>query len=211
MANSFSTILTPTGTFQKTCASRPCEPYVLLTSIDLRPARPEVEAFLYGPWQTTNSENTADIVPLVWREDFWKLDIITPPIAKPDDVIFLIALMEHFDGDPSSLRLMIKKAVIGALDAPAYHARETRSARLIDRVNRAVDRANGGPNFSSTIEIMLTAADLIHIKKNSFCRFVRFFCGYGGHYCLNFELFKAESDLWNLVSQKDDAFACAAE
>jgi hypothetical protein len=183
----------------------------LLTSIDLRPARPEVEAFLYGPWQTTNSENTADIVPLVWREDFWKLDIITPPIAKPDDVIFLIALMEHFDGDPSSFRLMIKKAVIGALDAPAYHARETRSARLIDRVNRAVDRANGGSNFSSTIEIMLTAADLVHIQKKDSCSFIRSFCGYGGHYCLNFELFKAEPDLWNLVSQKDDAFACAAE
>jgi hypothetical protein len=101
--------------------------------------------------------------------------------------------------------------VIGALDAPAYQARETRSARLIDRVNRAVDRANGGPNFSSAIEIMFTTEDIIHLEKNGSCRFVRSLCGYGGHYCLNFAVFKAESDLWNLVPQIDDAFACAAE
>jgi hypothetical protein len=75
-----------------------------VTSIDFRPPRPEVESFLYGPWQSINPEDTADSVPLVWRESFWKLDIVTNPIAKPDDVIFLIALMEHFDGDPSALR-----------------------------------------------------------------------------------------------------------
>jgi hypothetical protein len=69
---------------------------VLVTSIDLRPARPEVEAFLYGPWQTTNPEDIADIVPLIWRESFWKLDVVTNPIAKTDDVIFLIALLGAF-------------------------------------------------------------------------------------------------------------------
>jgi len=209
MANVFST--TVTGSFQETGGSRCCEPYVLVASIDLRPARPEVEAFLYGPWQPANPEDTADIVPLVWRESFWKLDTITSPIALPDDVIFLITLMEHFDGDPGALRLMIKKVVIDALDAPAYQARETRSARLIDRVNRAVDRANGGPNFSSAIEIILTTEDIIHIERKSFCRFVRSFRGYGGLYCVRFELFKAESDLWNLAPQNEDAFACAAE
>ena len=209
MARLFST--TVTGSFQEAGGSRCCEPYVLVTSIDLRPARPDIEVFLYGPWQTTNPEDTADIVPLVWRESFWTLNIVTNPIAKADDVIFLIALMEHFDGDPSALRLMIKKTVIGALDAPAYQARETRSARLIDRVNEAVDRANGGPNFSSAIEIMLTTKEIIHIEENGSCRFVRSFGGYGGHYCLSFELFNAEFDLWNPVPQKDAAFACAAE
>lgn len=207
MASSFNTTIT--GSFQETGGSRCCEPYVLVTSVDLRPARPEVEAFLYGPWRTTNPENIADSVPLIWREGFWKLDIVTDPIAQPDDVIFLVALMEHFHGDPGALRLMIKKVVIDALDA--YQARETRKARLIDHVNSAVDRANGGPNFSSAIEIKLTAEDILHIEKNGSCRFVRSFSGYGGHYCLSFELFKADSDWWNLVPQNDDAFACAAE
>jgi hypothetical protein len=209
MANSFST--TVTGSFQQADGSRCCEPYALVTSVDLRPAQPAVEAFLYGPWQTTSPENIADIVPMIWREGFWKLDIVTDPIARPDDVIFLIALMEHFDGDPSAFRLMIKKAVIDALNAPACQAGETSSARFIDHVDRTIDRANGGPNFSSAIEIMLTTEDIIHIQKSGSCRFVQSFSGYGGHYCLSFELFKAESDLSNLVPQNDDAFACAAE
>jgi len=208
MDSAFST--TVTGSFQETGGSRCCEPYVLVTSIDLRSARPEVEAFLYGPWQTTNPEDTTDILPLVWRESFWKLHIVTNPIAKPDDMIFLIALMEHFDGKPSAFRLMIKKVVIDSLDAPAYETRETRTARLIDCVNREVDRANGGPNLTSAIDINLATEDILQFEKNGSRRFVRSFCGYGGRYCLCFELFKAESDLWNLVPQ-NEAFACAAE
>jgi hypothetical protein len=60
---------------------------------------------------------------------------------------------------------MIKKIVIGALDGPAYRARETRGARLIDRVNRAIDRANGGPNFSSAIDVMLPLRNSYNLRK----------------------------------------------
>ena len=197
--------------FQKTGGSCCCEPYVLVTSVDLSSARPEVEAFLYGPWQATNPKDTADIVRLVWRESFWKLDIVANPIAKPDDVIFLIALMEHFDGDQSIIRFLIKQAVIDALSTSACLAREILIARLIDDVNTVVDLANGGPNFISAVEMVLTTEEIGGLEANGCCSFLRSFCGYGGQYCLGIELINEEPYFRDLVSQQDEAFACAAE
>jgi hypothetical protein len=187
-----------------------CKPYVLVTCIYLRPARPKVETLLYGPRQGNPSRVTAGIVPLVWQESFWKFDISAAPIAQPNDVILLIALMEHFDGNPSALTLLIEKAAIEALDASSSLARELCIARLIDSTNTSVDFANGGPNLSSATEMRLTEDDVAHLDTNGSCRLVRSFQGYGGHYCLGFELIKAGSDLRNRGPQEHEAFACAA-
>ena len=108
MTSLFGTNVTPTGPYQETCGSRFCEPYVLVTSIRLCPPRPEVEVLLYGAWQSTNPDDDADIIPLVWREDILRFDVIAAPIAKPGDVVILINLAEHFDGNPSACRRMIK-------------------------------------------------------------------------------------------------------
>ena len=211
MASFFNMTVTPMGRLRETGGARYCEPYVLVTSIDLRPARPDVEAFLYGPWPRTGLRDTAGVVSLVWRESFWKLDISAAPIENPDDVIFLVALMEHADGNPSALRLLVKKAVMEGLDASAPLKREMRIARMTEDVNRAVDFANGGPNVSSAIAIVLTTEDVMKLHEEGFCRSVRSFCGYGGHYCLNFEFIKAEYELHNLAFQTERSFACAAE
>lgn len=211
MTSLFGTNVTPTGPYQETCGSRFCEPYVLVTSIRLCPPRPEVEVLLYGAWQSTNPDDDADIIPLVWREDILRFDVIAAPIAKPGDVVILINLAEHFDGNPSACRRMIKKSMIEALDASTCLARETRIARLIDEIDRVVDVANGGPNFTSAVEISLTIDDTLCLETIGCCTFVRSFCGYGGQYCLAIELVRAEPDLWTLVLQQDVAFAWAAE
>jgi hypothetical protein len=145
MASSFNMMLSHSGHCAEAGEARYCEPYLLVTSIDLRSPHPDVEAFLYGPWERATSRDTADVAPLVWRESFWRLDIIAAPIANPDDVIFLVALMEHVNGNPSAVRILVKKAVIEALGASAGMAREPRIAKLISDTNRAVDLANGGP------------------------------------------------------------------
>ena len=211
MASSFNMMLSHSGHCAEAGEARYCEPYVLVTSIDLRSPHPDVEAFLYGPWERATSRDTADVAPLVWRESFWRLDIIAAPIANPDDVIFLVALMEHVNGNPSAARILVKKAVIEALGASAGMAREPRIAKLISDTNRAVDLANGGPNISSAIELLLTVEDVARLDTNGTHRFVRSFAGYGGDYCLNFELIRAESDAQDLVRQDEDAFFRAAE
>jgi hypothetical protein len=202
--------VTPTGPLQETGAPDYCKPYVLVTCIDLRPARPKVETLLYGPRQGNHSRATAGMFPLVWQESFWKFDITAAPIAQPNDVILLIALMEHFDGNPGALTLLIDKATIEALDASSSLAREVRIARLIDDTNRSVDFANGGPNLSSATEMRLTEDDVVHLDTKGSCTLVRSFHGYGGHYCLGFEFIRAESDLRNRAPQEHEAFACAA-
>ena len=211
MTSLFGTNVTPTGPYQETCGSRFCEPYVLVTSIDLRPPRPEVEVLLYGAWQSTNpDDDDADISPLVWRAGVLKCDVIAAPISNPNDVVFLIALMEHFEGHRCVFWKMIKKSIVEALSASTHLARETRVARLIEEIDRSIDFANGGPNFTSAVEMHLTSDNIMRLETNGCCRFVRSFCAYGGQYCLGIELIK-EFDLWTLVPQQDEAFARAAE
>jgi len=48
MVSSFSTTATPEGSLQETDVYRYCEPYVLVTRVDLGTPRPELEVRLYG-------------------------------------------------------------------------------------------------------------------------------------------------------------------
>jgi hypothetical protein len=87
--------------------------------------------------------------------------------------------------------------------------RKTRVAYLTDTLNRSIDCANGGPNFTSVVEISLSADDIMLLEAHESCRFVCSFCGYGGQYRLGIEL-KAASEVWTLVPQRHEAFAWAA-
>jgi hypothetical protein len=211
MVSSFSTTATPEGSLQETDVYRYCEPYVLVTRVDLGTPQPELEVRLYGSWHHIEPEDSPGMAPLVWGQGAWNLEFISAPIAAPDDVIFLIALMEHFDGNPSALRVALNRALVEGLDASAHLERETRISRAIDEMDKAIQFTNGGPNFTSTVKIPLTTDAIMDMKISGYCRFQRSFCGYGGQYCISIELIKAEPGLWSLVPQQDEAFACAAE
>lgn len=206
MAASSSMTIRPAGHFNAPRESRYCEPYVLVTRIHLAPSHSEVGVYLYGPWGRGSTRATADVIPLVWRESFWEMDVRTAPMAKPDDVIHLVALMEHLNGVPSAARVLVKKTIIEELAASAGTTQETRMARLIDKTNRAVDSANGGPNVTSAIGFRLQTEDKEALDTNGSRAFPLSFSGYGGHYCLRLKLSKPES-----VSRNDEAFARAAE
>ena len=105
----------PTERFQGNCGSRFGEPYVAVTSIDLRPPRAEVEVLLFGAWQSTEPDDSADLAPLIWREGVWELDLFAPSMAHLNDVIFLVALIEHFDEDPCVFESLIKNTTINAV------------------------------------------------------------------------------------------------
>jgi hypothetical protein len=209
MSTPFSTSVMPAGRFWGSRGSRRGEPYVVLTSIDLRPPRAEVEVLLYGAWQSTGPDDNADIAPLIWRKGLWELDLSAPPIERPNDIVFLVALIEHFDGEPCAFKSLIRNAVIKAVDDSVHLARKTRVACLIEALDRSIDCANGGPNLTSVVEMPLSADDMMLLEARDSCRFVHSFCGYGGQYCLGIEL-KAASEVWTLVPQRHEAFAWAA-
>lgn len=210
MATSFSQMLSPAGHFADPPETRYCAPYVLVTSIDLRPSHPDVEAFLYGPWERGTSKERAGFIPLAWRESFWALGIPVPSMAQPDDVVLVVALMEHVNGSPGAVRALVKKAIIEALDVSAGMAQETLVAKLIDKTNRTVDVANGGPNVTSAVGLLLQAEDMAHLDGNGSRTLIRSFSGYGGHYCLRLELSKTEIEL-QFAPENGEAFACAAK
>lgn len=190
MATSFSTALRPATYLTEPRWALYCEPYVLVTRIHFA-CSPDVAAFLYGPWEGGRRAG-ADMIPLVRRQGFWELNLPVAP-GRADDVLFLIALLEHLDG--ADLRQRVRRALLAELDAAAGMAPAARLARLIDRTDRAVDLANGGPNVTSAMAVRLRPADLRALHRDGARRFVLSFSGYGGPYCLHLKLRKAEADL----------------
>lgn len=194
MATAFSTALRPAWYSAEPREHRYCEPYVFVARIDLRAGRPDVATFLYGPWPGGTRAAAADVIPLVRRASFWELSLPVAPPARPDEVLCLIALLEHLSGP--ALRERVGQAIREELAASAGMPQATRLARLIDRTDRAVDLANGGANLTSAIAVRLRPADLRALRCAGARRFVLSFSGYGGPYCLHLRLRKAESELF---------------
>ena len=157
------------------------EPYVLVTAANLAGLIPQVEVTLYGPFEDTDKGEThativapaglpkpiADAIngsPL-GRRPFWALDNKTSaPIASPNDVVFIVSVMENDDGKPNTLRTLVKLAAVGSLAASSGMARATRVQKLIADIGGALGTPTGAPNFDDVVgthELVLTAADLV--------------------------------------------------
>jgi hypothetical protein len=97
-------------------------------------------------------------------------------------MFFLIALMEHLSGRPSVVCSLVLQAVGDAMQIPACISRNDRVSTLINVMNRTIDFANGGPNFSSAIELGLTARELEQIHSGGYMILDKHCIGYGGCY-----------------------------
>jgi len=159
----------------------PDEPYVLVTAVDLSTPIPGVEVTLYGPWSDVEKGETHGTVVIppglpdavvdalsainVMRRPFWGLDNKTPKaIASPSNVIFIVSVMEHDDGDPGALRSMVKLTATGSLVASANDSRATRVQKLMADIRGILGTPTGAPNFDDKVgtrELALTADDLV--------------------------------------------------
>jgi len=157
------------------------EPYVLVTAANLAGLIPQVEVTLYGPFEDTDKGETHSTVvapaglpkPIadaingspLGRRPFWALDNKTSaPIASPNDVVFIVSVMENDDGKPNTLRTLVKLAAVGSLAASSGMARATRVKKLIADIGGALGTPTGAPNFDDVVgthELVLTAADLV--------------------------------------------------
>ena len=91
------------------------EPYLLIASFDMfnitiggvvGVTLPVINVVKIGPWQGVGSGEThhATILPLTNWPAFWDLNATARPIAHPQDVIFLVGLVEHDGSSPDGLR-----------------------------------------------------------------------------------------------------------
>jgi hypothetical protein len=183
------------------------EPYVLVVGVNLKPIVPNVEAVLYGVWDDVDTgethgtvpvppnfpPNVLDAIPLVWRKPFWGLNGQPAAINNPDDVIFLVALMENDDGKPKAARGLVKGAVVASLASSTQESRAVRIQKLIADMNSALAIPTGAPNFDDQVgsaqELRLTSQDLSLASTGVHTKSLRF-AGDGGKYDVVFELKK---------------------
>jgi len=185
------------------------EPYILVTGINLKtPPIPNVEVTKYGPWGSVDEGDllvTRPIPPdlnpdfvdatsgvLIWRYPFWGLNGKPAPINHPDDVIFLVSVMEHDDGDTAAMRTIVKGVVVSGLAASMGMSRAERVKKLIKDVDGALEIPTGAPNFDdpvgSTKELRLKQS-LLQVETGVKVKNL-IFTGDGGQYRVRFELSK---------------------
>ncbi len=183
------------------------EPYVLVVGVNLKAFVPNVEAVLYGAWNDVDTgethgtmpippninPNVLDALPIIWRKPFWGLNGQPAAIDNPDDVIFLVALMENDDGKPKAARGLVKGAVVASLASSTQESRAVRIQKLIADMNSALAIPTGAPNFDDQVgspqELRLTSQDLSLASTKVHTKSLRF-AGDGGKYDVVFELKK---------------------
>lgn len=183
-------------------------PYVLVTAANLKALPPQVEVTLYGPWSDVDKGEThgtlvlpegtpkavADVFAAtnVMRQPFWGLDNKTAmEIHSPNDVAFIVSVMERDDGKPGALRTMVKLAAVGSLAGSMGMSRATRVQKMIADIKGVIKTPTGAPNFDDVVgthELTLTATDLERPASGTRVKKLNFSGGDEGTFEVAFEL-----------------------
>lgn len=179
------------------------EIYVLVTGVNLKTAIPQVEVTRYGPWGSVDEGEVMTTVPIksgvnpdavpsvVWRRPCWGLNGKAASISDPDDVIFMVSVMEHDDGDPGAARSAVKLAAIASLAGSSGMTRAERVSKLRRDISDALKLPTGAPSFDDRVgtrELRLSEA-LLKVEGGAKEKKLEF-DGDGGRYRVRFELRK---------------------
>lgn len=179
------------------------EIYVLVTAINLKSAVPQVEVTRYGPWANVDEDELKETTPLqagvdpdsvpfiIWRRACWGLNGKAAAINHPDDVILMVSVMEHDDGDPGAARTVVKSAAIASLAGSMGMNRADRVTKMRRDISDVLKLPTGAPNFDDRVgtkELRLSAA-LLNVAGGAKEKKIEF-DGDGGRYRVRFELRK---------------------
>ncbi|MGH9666078.1 MAG: hypothetical protein ACRD9L_16765, partial [Bryobacteraceae bacterium] len=189
------------------------EPYVLVAAINLTTFPRSLEVTLYGPWSDVDAgevHSTFKIPPnlpqpivdvlklvLVVRTPFWGLDNKTAAaIAKPEDVVFLAAVLERDDGKPEAARALVKGSLTATLASGLNLKRDVLVPKLIHDMDSALAIPAEAPDLGfwspddrigGTLELKLRARDLSQAEAGTAQKQL-LFRGDSGEYRVNFIL-----------------------
>ena len=92
------------------------EPYLLIASFDMRPLTLGINVVKIGPWSGIDSNDTGYASHLAPQNNpaFWDLNGQGSPIAHPEDVIFLVALLERDGSSPDNIRGAVRAELLAA-------------------------------------------------------------------------------------------------
>ncbi|WP_404323047.1 hypothetical protein LG298_01595 [Cytobacillus firmus] len=172
------------------------EPYMIVAAVDLKNTIniggfsapiPASRAFVYGAFGGVDEQETHQ-VPF---QSFWGLYGEERAMPNPDDVIFLVGLMEWDDGNAQALRNMVAGSIQGALfSSLGERNRNRRVESLLRAFNGALHTPTGGPSTDEWVgegqELRFTTDDIALAETGNPARRALRFQGDGGDYTLTF-------------------------
>ena len=131
------------------------EPYVLVCAVNLKAkmpiklgaasatiAIPAQRVGLTGPWDDVDAgeHHSASELPAVHRRAFWGINGKAALISNPDDVVFLVGLMENDDASADGVRSAVDAQITGNLFGESTSNRAT----LVNDLKQAFEDAMAG-------------------------------------------------------------------
>ena len=157
------------------------EPYLLLAAFDMTNVvnlgvvgvtLPAINVVKVGPWQGVGGDEThyANHLSSSNRPDFWDLDGEPRPIGHPQDVIFLVAMMENDASSPDAIRGGVRTNLLAARATNTNRQYDAYVDTMISNMTGAIETLRlaglgpGGTNRDDLIggvqHLALTAHDL---------------------------------------------------
>ncbi|QHW00259.1 LGFP repeat-containing protein [Spirosoma endbachense] len=182
----------------------PDEPYVLVTVVNLAATPvPTFDVTLYA-FDGVSSRETHYSQGI--SSSFWGINARPAQLTDPNNVIFLVTLMENDDGNPQALRSIVKGIVGSSILGSLSLDRTNKVMALLRDVNSASGTPTGGPNYDDKIgpsqELVFSMEDLARAERGELIQKTTWSRGDGGSYTMTFEavnefgVFGAIRDKW---------------
>jgi hypothetical protein len=166
------------------------EVYVIVLAVDLAATPPNARAILTGAWGNVDTgeshpaiqfpantteevfDNMAKLGVVVARP-FWGLNGRPSVIKHQNDVLFLVACMEHDNGKPEAARVLVQSVATATLAASLGLPRSTIVQNLRRDIDSALKTPTGFPDADNQIgitkELRLTPTHVVNaVLPNSF-------------------------------------------
>ena len=183
------------------------EPYVLVFAAKIKNVAnlvnvPAAVTIKYGPWENVDKGDLVStglniggqqILPI---QNFWGLGGSAEELTKPEDAIFLVALMENDDAAPGGIRAGLHAQLFASITsyANAGMSRATMISKLKKDIKDVLTgiTVTGIPNsddFVNVAELSFSAAEISTANTQTVSKNI-VLKGDGGEYRLRFEMSK---------------------
>jgi hypothetical protein len=131
----------------------PNEPYLLITTVDMNAPLPigglpvtvpAVRVFKVGPWsdvKTGSRRQATDLKPID-NPRFWGLAGQVQNLQTPQDVMFLVAMMENDSSSPEAIRLTVEPVMLASVVAHRNLPYTDLAAQLRQDMAGTIDTVN---------------------------------------------------------------------
>jgi hypothetical protein len=197
-------------------ASASEEVYVLITSVSLQPSLPGLPSIhnlrvnRYGIW---NDFDEGEVKGNAGSQ-FWGLNSIGEDIANPNNVVFVVSLLENDNGDPETYRVAVETIATSSLAATIGEVNNSvRADRLILSIRDALNGINLpiplalDDDHIGTELLRLDSSDLIPAGSGDKILNIK---SEEGNYELAFRIIRLDFDVFGTIGEKWKAMGCEA-